>query len=95
MPEAKFRPTEPLGQLVGLTDSQRLKEHARLLLPRAIVARLRFSDLYPTNAPNRVKPFHENWMRKGLTRHLLRRWFRKDRAQDKSDDDESDKRDEN
>src|SRR5262249_61767467 len=48
LPETKFPPVESLGQLVGVTDPQRLQEHERLLLPRAIVAKLRFSDLYCT-----------------------------------------------
>jgi hypothetical protein len=41
----------PVGQLVGVTGPQRLQEHERLLLPRARVARLQFSDLYCTQAP--------------------------------------------
>src|SRR5262249_20371064 len=59
LPEAKFPPAEPLGQLVGGTGPQRLQEHERLLLPRAVVARLpsvsrlRFSDLHCTHAPIR------------------------------------------
>jgi hypothetical protein len=36
--KAKFPLAEPLGQLVGVTGPQRLQEHERLLLPRAIVA---------------------------------------------------------
>jgi hypothetical protein len=45
LPEAKFPPAQPLGQLVGVTDPQRLQGHGRLLLPHSIIARLRFSDL--------------------------------------------------
>jgi hypothetical protein len=43
--EAQLPPAEPLGQLVGVTGSQRLQGHERLLSPRAIVASLPFSDL--------------------------------------------------
>ena len=53
LPEAKFPAAEPCGQLVGVTGPQRLQEHERLLMPRAIVAGLRFSDLYCTHAPIR------------------------------------------
>src|SRR5215467_14025135 len=38
LPEAKFPPAEPLGQLVGVTNLQRLQGHERLLLPHSIVA---------------------------------------------------------
>jgi hypothetical protein len=51
LPQAKFPPAEPLGWLVGGTGAQRLQEHERVLLPGAIVARLRFSDLYCAHAP--------------------------------------------
>src|SRR5262245_13109233 len=39
------RPENPLGE--------------RLLVPRAIVARLRFSDLHPSQAPNTLQDIHE------------------------------------
>jgi hypothetical protein len=45
LPEAKLPAAEPLGQLVGVTGARRLQQHERLLLPQAIAARLRFSDL--------------------------------------------------
>ena len=55
LPETKLPGAEPLGQLVGVTDSQRLQEHERLLLPQSIVARLQFSDLHCTWAPNSME----------------------------------------
>src|SRR5262249_48180837 len=45
LPEAKFPAAEPRGELVGVAGAQRLQRHARLLVPQAIAARLRFSDL--------------------------------------------------
>ena len=68
LPEAKVPAVEPLGQLVGVTDSQRLQEHERFLLPHSIVARLRFSDLHCTHAQNTLEGFDENLRRKGLAR---------------------------
>jgi hypothetical protein len=59
LPEAKFPPAEPLAQLVGVTGAQRLEEHERLRLTGAIVASLRFSDLYCTQAPHRFEVFEE------------------------------------
>jgi hypothetical protein len=50
LPEAQVPLAGPPGQLVGVAAPQRLQEHERLPLPRAIVARLRFSDLYCTDA---------------------------------------------
>jgi hypothetical protein len=47
---AESPPAKPPSQLVGVTGPERLQEHERLLLPRGIVARLRFSDLYCTHA---------------------------------------------
>jgi hypothetical protein len=53
--EAEFPPVEPLGQLVGVAGPQRLQEHERLLLTRAIVANLQFSDLSVPTPPMRWK----------------------------------------
>ena len=63
LPEAKFPPAESLGQLVGVTGAQRLQEHERLLLPHAIAARLQFSDLYCSDAPNTLEGLDESLMR--------------------------------
>ena len=62
LPEAKFPPAEPLGELVGVTGPQPLQEHERLLLPDAIAARLQFSDLYDTDAPNSLEGLDEDLM---------------------------------
>jgi hypothetical protein len=66
LPEAKVPAAEPLGQLVGVTGAQRLQEHERLRLLRAIVARLQFSDLIVPIA----EIAWESWKRKGPARQL-------------------------
>jgi hypothetical protein len=45
LPEAKFPPAEPLGQLVGVTGSQRLQEHEPSPVTGFNRRRLQFSDL--------------------------------------------------
>jgi hypothetical protein len=45
LPEAKIPPAEPLGQLVGVTGSQRLQEHEASPDARFNRRRLQFSDL--------------------------------------------------